>query len=78
MINDWRVPAGLGRDMFGRALLAGLLVLALFLPPLLLFLMIAVTLAALLPAAAGRARFAVWAVVPSPARRLAPRAPPSR
>jgi hypothetical protein len=78
MINDGSAPAGLDRDVFGRALLAGLLVLALFLPPLLLFLIIAVPLAALLTASAGRARFAVWAEVPSPARRLSPRAPPSR
>jgi hypothetical protein len=76
MISDWNAPAGLGRDIFGRTILAGLVVLALFLPPLLIFLLIVASFGACLAASAGASGFAAPAVVPMPLRRLAPRAPP--
>ncbi len=76
MISDWNAPAGWSKDIFGRTVLAGLIVLALFLPPLLIFLLIAASIGVWLAAAPGRARVAVPAAVFSPMRRLAPRAPP--
>lgn len=76
MISDWNAPAGLGRDMFGRTILAGLMVLALFLPPLLIFLLIVAGLGLCLSAAAGRVQSAAQAVVSSSPLSLAPRAPP--
>ncbi len=76
MINDWNAPAGWSRDIFGWTVLAGLIVLALFLPPLLIFLLIAATIGVLLAAAPGRARVAVPAAAFSPVRCLATRAPP--
>jgi hypothetical protein len=76
MISDWNAPAGWSKDIFGRTVLAGLIVLALFLPPLLIFLLIAAIIGLGFAAAPDRARVAVPDAVSSPMRRLAPRAPP--
>jgi hypothetical protein len=76
MISDWNAPAGLGRDMFGRTILAGLVILALFLPPLLIFMLIAAGVGLFLAAAAGSAIVSVPAAYSSSLRLLTPRAPP--
>ncbi len=76
MIRDWRFPAGIGANRLGWISLAGIALLALLAPPLLLPLLAVLVLALSL---AGR-RFPVEGGVPSPVPApvcpLAPRAPP--
>jgi hypothetical protein len=78
MIQDWNAPAGLKGFPAAWGFVAGFIVLAFLAPPLLLPLLFVLGLAIRLIAAGSRPALAAAVAVPAPARRLSPRAPPSR